>query len=67
MERPSRSRGAAFSRCGSLTALSLDRGEHHPLPGLDIAGVGHYGIFNGSRWRGRIAPVLEEWIQSHGG
>ena len=25
--------------------------------------VGHYGIFNGSRWREQIAPVVEEWIQ----
>ena len=24
--------------------------------------VGHYGIFNGSKWRARIAPVLEEFI-----
>jgi poly(3-hydroxybutyrate) depolymerase len=24
--------------------------------------VGHYGIFNGSKWRDKIAPVLEEWI-----
>ena len=24
--------------------------------------VGHYGIFNGSKWRTRIAPVLEEFI-----
>jgi len=24
--------------------------------------VGHYGIFNGSRWRHNIAPVLEQWI-----
>jgi poly(3-hydroxybutyrate) depolymerase len=30
-------------------------------------GVGHYGIFNGSKWRNRIAPVVENWIQSHGG
>jgi poly(3-hydroxybutyrate) depolymerase len=29
-------------------------------------GVGHYGIFNGSKWRERIAPVVEEWIRSHG-
>lgn len=28
-------------------------------------GVGHYGIFNGSRWRQQIAPVLEEWIAAH--
>ena len=25
-------------------------------------GVGHYGIFNGRRWREQIAPVLEAWI-----
>ncbi|MCY1670533.1 polyhydroxyalkanoate depolymerase [Novosphingobium sp. SL115] len=24
--------------------------------------VGHYGIFNGSRWRTSIAPVVEQWI-----
>ncbi|WP_414900060.1 polyhydroxyalkanoate depolymerase [Sphingomonas flavalba] len=28
-------------------------------------GVGHYGIFNGSRWRQQIAPVLEGWIAAH--
>jgi poly(3-hydroxybutyrate) depolymerase len=27
--------------------------------------VGHYGIFNGSKWRNRIAPVLEAWIAEH--
>lgn len=27
--------------------------------------VGHYGIFNGSKWRTRIAPVLEDWIARH--
>ena len=27
--------------------------------------VGHYGIFNGSTWRKRIAPVVEEWMQQH--
>jgi poly(3-hydroxybutyrate) depolymerase len=29
--------------------------------------VGHYGIFNGSKWRNRIAPVVEEWITAHSG
>ena len=29
--------------------------------------VGHYGIFNGSKWRTRIAPVVEEWIAAHAG
>jgi poly(3-hydroxybutyrate) depolymerase len=28
-------------------------------------GVGHYGIFHGSKWRGRIAPIVEEWIAKH--
>lgn len=27
--------------------------------------VGHYGIFNGSKWRNRIAPVVEEWIAAN--
>ena len=30
-------------------------------------GAGHYGIFNGSKWRTKIAPVVEEWITAHGG
>jgi len=28
-------------------------------------GVGHYGIFNGSKWRDKIAPVVEDWIAAH--
>ncbi len=27
--------------------------------------VGHYGIFNGSKWRTKIAPVVEEWMALH--
>ncbi|MBW8783443.1 MAG: polyhydroxyalkanoate depolymerase [Novosphingobium sp.] len=27
--------------------------------------VGHYGIFNGSKWRTLIAPVVEAWIAEH--
>jgi poly(3-hydroxybutyrate) depolymerase len=27
--------------------------------------VGHYGIFNGSKWRTRIAPVVEEFIRAN--
>ncbi len=27
--------------------------------------VGHYGIFNGSKWRNTIAPVVEDWISAH--
>ncbi|HVM37634.1 MAG TPA: polyhydroxyalkanoate depolymerase [Sphingomicrobium sp.] len=29
--------------------------------------VGHYGIFNGRKWRERIAPVVEKWISAHQG
>ena len=28
-------------------------------------GAGHYGIFNGSKWRDKIAPVVEDWILAH--
>ena len=27
--------------------------------------VGHYGIFNGRKWRENIAPVVEDWIAKH--
>ncbi|ATE65420.1 polyhydroxyalkanoate depolymerase [Rhizorhabdus dicambivorans] len=27
--------------------------------------VGHYGIFNGRRWRDEIAPVVDAWIATH--
>jgi poly(3-hydroxybutyrate) depolymerase len=27
--------------------------------------VGHYGIFNGRKWRDRIAPVVERFISTH--
>ena len=27
--------------------------------------VGHYGIFNGRKWRERIAPVVDDWIAAH--
>lgn len=29
-------------------------------------GAGHYGIFNGSRWRDKIAPVVEDFLGKHG-
>ena len=34
---------------------------------LMAKGVGHYGIFNGRKWRDEIAPVVERWIRAHGG
>ena len=29
-------------------------------------GVGHYGIFNGRKWREQIAPVVDQFIVDHG-
>ncbi len=29
------------------------------------AGVGHYGVFNGSRWREVIAPRIRDFIRAH--
>ena len=44
-------------------ALSIATGLPAELKQYHLAtGVGHYGIFNGRRWRQEIAPVLERWI-----
>ncbi|MCP3735111.1 polyhydroxyalkanoate depolymerase [Sphingomonas sp. RP10(2022)] len=32
---------------------------------LMAEGAGHYGIFNGSKWRNQVAPVVEEWMATH--
>ena len=42
------------------TRLPEDRKKY-----LMAAKVGHYGIFNGRRWREQIAPVVEAWIMQH--
>jgi poly(3-hydroxybutyrate) depolymerase len=34
--------------------------EHHLQPG-----VGHYGVFNGSRFRAEIAPKIRNFVGSH--
>ncbi len=44
-------------------AAGLDESRKRYLMAPD---VGHYGIFNGSKWRTRIAPVVEEFIAEHG-
>jgi poly(3-hydroxybutyrate) depolymerase len=47
-------------------ALGMSTGLPAKLKQYHLAkGVGHYGIFNGSKWRERIAPVVEKWIESH--
>jgi len=42
------------------TALPADKKTY-----LMAEGVGHYGIFNGRKWRERIAPVVEEFIAAN--
>ena len=34
---------------------------------LPAAGVGHYGVFNGSRFRAEIAPRIADFVLSHNG
>ena len=47
-------------------ALTIATGLPDAMKKYHMAeGVGHYGIFNGSKWRGRIAPVVEQWIAQH--
>jgi poly(3-hydroxybutyrate) depolymerase len=49
-------------------ALGISTGLPKSMKQYHLArGVGHYGIFNGSKWRERIAPVVEEWISRHNG
>jgi len=42
------------------TGLGKDLKKYHMAKS-----VGHYGIFNGRRWREQIAPVIEEWVAQH--
>jgi poly(3-hydroxybutyrate) depolymerase len=47
-------------------ALDIATGLPAKLKRYHLArGVGHYGIFHGSKWRDRIAPLLEDWIAAH--
>ena len=49
-------------------ALDISTGLTKAMKKYHLAkDVGHYGIFNGSKWRNRIAPVVEEWIAAHNG
>jgi poly(3-hydroxybutyrate) depolymerase len=44
-------------------ATKLPKSKKHYLLAED---VGHYGIFNGRKWRERIAPVVEQFIDANG-
>ena len=49
----------AAHKLASKLAASMH--EHWEQPG-----VGHYGVFNGSRWRDEIAPRVRAFIARHG-
>ena len=53
--------GQTKAALGLATGLAARKKRY-----LLAEGAGHYGIFNGSRWRERIAPVVEEWIAANG-
>ncbi len=55
--------GLGQTKAALTIATNLPASEKKHL----VADAGHYGIFNGSKWRTQIAPVLEEWITAHGG
>jgi poly(3-hydroxybutyrate) depolymerase len=49
-------------------ALKISTGLPEKMKKYHLAKtVGHYGIFHGSKWRGKIAPVVEKWISAHQG
>jgi poly(3-hydroxybutyrate) depolymerase len=50
---------AAHKLCGNIPD---DKKAHYLQPG-----VGHYGVFNGSRFRSEIAPRISDFILSHNG
>lgn len=54
--------GVGQTRAALKLATSLPAARKKYLLAAD---VGHYGIFNGSKWRNQIAPVLEQWIAAH--
>ncbi len=50
---------AAHALCVNIPA---DRKVHYLQPG-----VGHYGVFNGSRFRSEIAPRIADFVLSNNG
>ncbi len=54
--------GLGQTRAALKLATNLPDSEKRYLM---AEGAGHYGIFNGSKWRNIIAPVVEEWIATH--
>ena len=55
--------GLGQTRAALALATNLTADKKHYYM---AEGAGHYGIFNGSKWRTRIAPVVEEWMAANG-
>jgi poly(3-hydroxybutyrate) depolymerase len=54
--------GVGQTRAALKIATKLPESKKEYLLAED---VGHYGIFNGRKWRERIAPVVERFIDRH--
>jgi poly(3-hydroxybutyrate) depolymerase len=54
--------GIGQTRAALDLATRLAAGKKHYLMAAD---VGHYGIFNGRKWRDNIAPVVEKFIAAN--
>jgi len=54
--------GLGQTKAALTLATNLPESEKHYVM---AKGAGHYGIFNGSKWRKTIAPVVEQWIATH--
>jgi len=54
--------GLGQTKAALTIATNLDKGIKKYFMAKS---VGHYGIFNGRRWREVIAPVVDDWIAKH--
>jgi poly(3-hydroxybutyrate) depolymerase len=52
--------GQTKAALGLATELPAAKKRYFMAPG-----AGHYGIFNGRKWREKIAPVVDDWIAAH--
>ena len=53
--------GIGQTKAALTIATSLPKAKKHYLLAKD---VGHYGIFNGRKWREQIAPIVEKFISA---
>ncbi|WP_170003682.1 polyhydroxyalkanoate depolymerase [Pseudopontixanthobacter vadosimaris] len=52
--------GQTRAALGLATGLDEAKKRYHLAEG-----AGHYGIFNGSKWRGKVAPTVEAFMSEH--